>query len=117
MTVKCLKCQTDNPADSKFCKECATALPPSEELAVSLTKTIETPVKDLSTGSVFAGRYQIIEELGRGGMGKVYEGLGDKEKAIVNYQKFLEIWKDADPGLPDPADAKNRLAALSESLR
>jgi tetratricopeptide (TPR) repeat protein len=46
-------------------------------------------------------------------LGKVYEGLGDKEKAIANYQKFLEIWKDADPDLPEPADAKTRLASLS----
>jgi hypothetical protein len=42
----------------------------------------------------------------------VYEGLGDRQKAIANYQKFLEIWKDADPGLPETADAKNRLEKL-----
>jgi tetratricopeptide (TPR) repeat protein len=45
-------------------------------------------------------------------LGMVYEGLGDRQKAIANYQKFLEIWKDADPGLPEPADAKNRLLSL-----
>jgi tetratricopeptide (TPR) repeat protein len=48
-------------------------------------------------------------------LGKVYEGLGDKGKAIENYQKFLELWKDADPGLPESADAKSRLASLSRS--
>jgi hypothetical protein len=46
-------------------------------------------------------------------LGKVYEELGNNEKAVANYKKFLEIWKDADPGLPEPADAKTRLAALS----
>ncbi len=71
MSTKCPKCHTDNPEDSKFCKECATPLPSSKESPV--TKTIETPSEELTTGSTFAGRYQIIEELGKGGMGKVYK--------------------------------------------
>jgi serine/threonine protein kinase/Flp pilus assembly protein TadD len=33
------------------------------------------PKKELPTGSTFAGRYQIIEELGTGGMGQVYKVL------------------------------------------
>jgi len=45
-------------------------------------------------------------------LGKVYEGLGDGQKAISNYRKFLDLWKDADPGLPEPADAKTRLEKL-----
>ena len=71
--MKCPKCQTENPADSKFCKECATPLPTSKEPKVSVTKTLETAVEELTTGSTFAERYQIIEELGKGGMGRVYK--------------------------------------------
>ncbi len=78
MAVKCPKCNFENPADTKFCGECAAPLPSSEEISISPTETLEIPKEELTTGSTFAGRYQIIEELGKGGMGKVYRVL-DKE--------------------------------------
>lgn len=54
----------DNPDTLKFCGECGTQLLSAEDFAV--TKTIEAPREELTTGSTFAGRYQIIEELGKG---------------------------------------------------
>jgi tetratricopeptide (TPR) repeat protein len=45
-------------------------------------------------------------------LGKIYEQKGQKEKAIENYKKFLDLWKDADPGLPEVEDARQRLAAM-----
>jgi len=76
MSVKCPKCQFENTSDSKFCKECGTQIP--SPVDVEVTKTIVAPKEKLTTGSTFADRYQIIEELGKGGMGKVYKVL-DKE--------------------------------------
>jgi serine/threonine-protein kinase len=73
VAIKCPKCQTDNPDNQKFCGECATPLYSSKDIEV--TETMESPKEELTTGSTFAGRYQIIEELGKGGMGRVYKAI------------------------------------------
>jgi serine/threonine-protein kinase len=69
--VKCPKCGVENTRDSRFCKKCATPFPLDKD-EVSITKTLETTTDELARGVVFAGRYEIIEELGTGGMGRVY---------------------------------------------
>jgi serine/threonine-protein kinase len=76
MGVECPKCKTENTSDSEFCKKCATPLPFSKEIPV--TETLETPVEGLKRGTTFAERYGIIEELGTGGMGKVYRVKDEK---------------------------------------
>jgi serine/threonine protein kinase/Tfp pilus assembly protein PilF len=88
LSVKCPKCQTDNPDKQRFCGDCGTQLPVSEEIPIA-TKTLETPKEELTTGSTFARRYQIIEELGKGGMGKVYKAndIEIKEKVAIKLIK------------------------------
>jgi cytochrome c-type biogenesis protein CcmH/NrfG len=49
-------------------------------------------------------------------LGKIYEQQGQKAKAIEHYEKFLNLWKDADPGFPEVEDAKKRLAAMGSDL-
>jgi serine/threonine protein kinase/tetratricopeptide (TPR) repeat protein len=71
--MKCPKCQADNPETVKFCGECGTLLPPLKHHPPVVTEILQTPVNELTTGSTFAGRYQVIEELGHGGMGRVYK--------------------------------------------
>ncbi len=81
MTNVCPKCHTNNPDSQKFCGECATPFPGIQD-AIH-TKTLETPTEELIRGSVFANRYEIIEELGKGGMGKVYRVEDTKVKEEV----------------------------------
>jgi len=45
-------------------------------------------------------------------LGLAYEKSGWNKKAIEQYEEFLEIWKDADPGIPEVEDAKERLEKL-----
>jgi serine/threonine protein kinase len=104
--MKCPKCQTDNPDTQSFCGDCGTSLAPIGDALPSITKTIETPREELTTGSTFAGRYQIIEELGKGGMGKVYKVL-DKE---TNERIALKLIK------PEMASDKNTIERFRNEL-
>ena len=47
-------------------------------------------------------------------LGKICEQKGQKTKAIEHYQKFLDLWKDADPGIAEVEDARKRLAGLKQ---
>jgi serine/threonine protein kinase/Tfp pilus assembly protein PilF len=83
--MKCPECKSESVADTRFCSNCGAPLQPSDEISPDLTKTIQAPIKELTTGTTFAERYQIIEELGKGGMGKVYKVLDKdiKEKVAL----------------------------------
>ena len=64
--------------------------------------------------SLTAGRWDCGDLYAKGfyWLGKIAEGEKDKGRARRNYEKFLDIWKDADPGFPEVDDAKARLAQL-----
>ncbi len=49
-------------------------------------------------------------------LGSAYEKSGWNNKAIEEYEEFLEIWKDADPGIPEVEDAKERLNQLKKKV-
>ncbi|MBN2409114.1 MAG: protein kinase [Candidatus Aminicenantes bacterium] len=76
--MKCLKCSFVNPETQHFCGHCGTRLISDEESEATRTSTIDLPPKPWDIGSMFAERYQIIEELGKGGMGRVFRALDKK---------------------------------------
>jgi len=90
--MKCAKCLTDNPDASRFCASCGTELFPSGDILAAKTMTRPTSRKTFAKGTTLAGKYTILAELGRGGMGEVY--------------------LPEDASLPEPADARNRLERL-----
>jgi serine/threonine protein kinase/Tfp pilus assembly protein PilF len=106
MAIKCPKCQANNPDTLKFCGECGTQLLPTEEVSVP-TETLETPKEELTRGATFAGRYEIIEELGKGGMGKVYR-VEDKK---IKEEVALKLIK------PEIAADKRNIERFSNELK
>jgi tetratricopeptide (TPR) repeat protein len=58
------------------------------------------------TGDIYAKSFYML--------GKIFELQGNTSWAIGNYEKFLDLWKDADPGIAEVDDAKKRLAGLKE---
>ncbi len=103
--MKCPQCQSDNPNSTRFCGLCGATLQPQK--VSDATETLQTPLRALSRGRVFANRYEIIEQLGKGGMGTVYKVFDKK----IEEDMAIKILK------PEIANEKNTIARFSNELK
>jgi serine/threonine protein kinase/Tfp pilus assembly protein PilF len=96
MKIACKFCKFENPEDTRFCSNCGNLLEPAEDACLAKTLTLSTPLTKLERGDLFADRYEVIEELGRGGMGSVYRVMDKK----INEEVALKLIR------PEIADEK-----------
>jgi tetratricopeptide (TPR) repeat protein len=48
-------------------------------------------------------------------LGRIHEQQGQRKRALEHYERFLELWKDADPGIEETEDARKRIDALQKA--
>lgn len=85
--MNCPKCGFENAPGLAYCGRCGTRLDVGKDIPVSATLTIERSGNVLSAGSLLAGRFEVLEEIGSGGMGTVYRVVDRK----INEEMALKV--------------------------
>jgi serine/threonine protein kinase len=81
--MTCSRCHSENPENARVCGSCGAELAGPSPDTFAGTRTLQTSTRDLGRGTTFAGRYEIIEPVGQGGMGTVYKVYDTKLRENV----------------------------------
>jgi serine/threonine protein kinase len=101
--MKCTKCNFRNTPGARFCVQCGTGL----DLFDTPTENIRSAIREIERGTNLFGRYEVIEEIGSGGMGTVYR-VFDK---TINEMVALKIIR------PEIATDKNVIDRFGQELK
>ncbi len=94
--MKCPQCNFENPQTSRYCSDCGTSLTKVSPAPEPVETRTLPPFFELETGASFADRYQVIEKIGTGGMGKVYKVFDTKIREKVAL-KLIKPEVSSDP--------------------
>jgi tetratricopeptide (TPR) repeat protein len=74
--------------------------------AIAIYRALLTPGPQQKWTAMLEPRYVLA-------LARLLEKSGEREAARTEYQRFLDLWKEADAGVPELAEARTRVAALA----
>lgn len=114
-SVTCPNCNHSLRASARFCDDCGFALQSGLDSTLPMSPPLSSTPSDSFVGVVLQGKYEIISEIGRGGMGRVYRArhrrLGKEVAIKVIDKKFV-----SDPNFVERFLREARAAASLKHL-
>jgi|GEM_PF-2210532 len=103
--MKCKNCNHENPEGTEKCEECGAVLEEAtrpnmgtETVVLEASTRLNVDPLSFSPGEKFGERYQIIEEIGQGGMGRVFKAK-DLELDTIVALKMIKPQFSSDPDI------------------